>query len=64
MSLEVILALRVLVDKENFVSYTEDKQYVLNLGYRQLETWVNYDRWDGEARCLDTNTVRLHLTEK
>jgi hypothetical protein len=52
------------VDRASFSSYAKDSHYVLNLDQRNIEAWVNNERWGGEARRLDISNTRLHFTAK
>jgi hypothetical protein len=64
LSLAALLAFRVSLDKESFESYADSGQYALNLGQRNIEAWLNGEKWNGQAKYIDVNTAKLYFTEK
>lgn len=52
------------VDGASFASYADNGHYVLNLGQRNIEAWLNGAHWTGDARYIDTSTASLYFTEK
>jgi hypothetical protein len=63
-SLKTMLDLLPREDEESFVSYSNNGRYVMNLGQRKIEAWVNNHPWGGEEKLLDTNTASLYFKER
>lgn len=64
LSLAALLAFRAPLDREGFVNYADSGQYALNLGQRNIEAWLNGEKWSGQAKYIDVNTANLYFTEK
>lgn len=64
LSLKTMLGLLAPVDRESFVSYANNQQYVLNLGQRNVLAWVDNEPWDGQPRYLNTDTASLRFMAK
>lgn len=62
--LKTMLDLLTQEDEEGFTRYSKNGRYVMNLGERKIEAWVNDNRWGGEENRLDTSTASLYFKEK